>query len=154
MKIKNHQDFYSGLMFLIIGLLFAYGGTDYPMGASARPGPGYFPMILSVAMALIGVAVIFKSLTIEVEGGAPIGAIAWRPLLVVVASITLFGAALPRLGLLMTVPLLIIVVSCAGREFRWTGVLLNCVALTVFAWAVFVKGLNLTLPLWPYFYTP
>jgi len=150
-KIKNQQDFYSGLMFLVAGLLFAYGATDYPMGSSAKPGPGYFPMILSVIMAIMGGVVIFKSLTIEVEGGAPIGDIAWRPLLITTAAITLFGFALPRLGLVATVPLLTIVVSLAGKEFSWVGVLVTCVVLTVFAWAVFVLGLNLTIPMWPTF---
>ena len=151
MKIKNQQDFYSGLMFLVVGLLFAYGGSDYSMGSSARPGPGYFPMILSVIMALLGVAVLFKSLTIETEDGGKIGEFAWRPLLVIVFAIAMFGFCLPRFGLVVTVPLLTVVVSLAGREFSWVGVLVTAVVLTVFAWLVFVLGLNLTIPLWPAF---
>jgi len=152
-KIKSQRDFFSGLMFLVVGLAFAWGATDYSMGSGARPGPGYFPMMLSVLMAIIGAIVIFTSLTIEVEGGDPIGDIAWRPLLVVVAAILLFAVALPRLGLIITTPLLIIVVSFASTEFKWPGVLIASVVLDVFSWLVFVKGLNLTIPLWPAFMT-
>jgi hypothetical protein len=152
-KIKSQRDFFSGLMFLVVGLAFAWGATDYSMGSGARPGPGYFPMMLSVLMAIIGAVVIFTSLTIEVEGGDPIGDIAWRPLLVVVAAIVLFAVALPRLGLIATTPLLIIVVSFASTEFKWPGVLIASVVLDVFSWLVFVKGLNLTIPLWPAFMT-
>ena len=152
-KIKSQRDFFSGLMFLVVGLAFAWGATDYSMGSGARPGPGYFPMMLSVLMAIIGAVVIFTSLTLEVEGGDPVGDIAWRPLLVVVAAIVLFAVALPRLGLIATTPLLIIVVSFASTEFKWPGVLIASVVLDVFSWLVFVKGLNLTIPLWPAFMT-
>ena len=88
MKIKSERDFWSGLMFVTVGVVFAVGATNYSMGTAARPGAGYFPMILSVVMALLGAVVLFKSLTIETEGGDPIGAFAWRPLLVIVASIS------------------------------------------------------------------
>ena len=149
MKIKSQQEFFSGLMFLVVGLAFAYGATDYSMGVAARPGPGYFPLILSVLLAILGALVVFTSLTIEVEGGDPIGHIAWRPLIVIVVAIALFGALLPRLGLVITVPVLIFVVSWAGEEFKWLGVAINSVVLTAFSWLVFVKGLGLTIPVWP-----
>ena len=151
MKIKSQRDFWSGLMFVTVGIVFAVGATGYSMGSSARPGAGYFPMILSVAMALLGGVVLFKSLTIETEGGDPIGAFAWRPLLVIVASIAMFGFALPVLGMFMTIPLLIIMVSFAGDEFGWIGVILNCLVLTLGSWVIFIWGLNLTIPLKPIF---
>jgi Tripartite tricarboxylate transporter TctB family len=151
MKIKNQQDFYSGLMFLVIGLVFAYGSTRYAMGSSVKPGPGVFPLMLSVALALLGGAVIFKSLTIETEGGSPIGAVAWRPLLVMVAGIALFGFVLPRLGLLATVPILVILVSAAGDQFGWLGVAVASLVLTAFTWLVFVRGLHLPIPVLPVF---
>ncbi|HEY9240092.1 MAG TPA: tripartite tricarboxylate transporter TctB family protein [Burkholderiaceae bacterium] len=151
MKIKSQRDFFSGLMFIAVGAIFAIGATNYSMGSSAKPGAGYFPLILSVLMAILGAVVLFKSLTIETEGGDPIGAIAWKPLLIIVASITVFGIALPRLGMFLTIPLLILMVSSAGGEFSWKGVLISCVVLTVFSWFVFIWGLNLTIPLKPSF---
>lgn len=151
MKIKSQRDFWSGLMFVVVGVVFAVGATNYSMGTSARPGPGYFPLILSILMAILGGFVLFKSLTIETEGGDPIGAIAWRPLLVIVASITVFGLALPRLGLAITVPILIVMTSLAGDEFKWKGVLATAVVLTVGSWAIFVLGLKLVIPMWPSF---
>ncbi len=151
MKIKSEKDFWSGIMFLVVGIVFAVGATNYSMGTGARPGPGYFPLILSVILAIIGAVVLFKALTIETEGGDPIGDIAWRPLLVIVASITVFGALLPRLGMVITIPVLIVMVSFAGDEFKWRGVVIASVVLTVFSWLIFVAGLNLTIPLWPSF---
>ena len=38
---QSQRDFWSGLMFLIVGVAFAVGSLDYSSGTSARPGPGY-----------------------------------------------------------------------------------------------------------------
>jgi hypothetical protein len=151
LKIKNQRDFWSGLMFVAVGIAFAVGATNYSMGSSARPGPGYFPLILSAIMALLGAVVLFKALSIETTDGNPVGAFAWRPLLVIVAAIFFFGVALPRLGMLITVPILIGIVSMAGDEFHWKGVLVNAAVLTAGAWAIFIAGLKLTIPLYPWF---
>ncbi|MGY4829907.1 tripartite tricarboxylate transporter TctB family protein [Sphaerotilaceae bacterium SBD11-9] len=151
MKIKSEKDFWSGMMFLVVGIVFAVGATNYSMGTGARPGPGYFPLILSVILALLGAVILFKSLTIETDGGARIGHIAWRPLIVIVVAIAVFGALLPRLGLFIAVPVLIIITSFAGDEFKWRGVIISAIVLTIFSWLIFVAGLKLTIPLWPAF---
>ena len=151
MKIKSQRDFWSGLMFVVVGVVFAVGATNYSMGASARPGPGYFPLMLSIIMAILGAIVLFKSLTIETEGGDPIGSIAWKPLLIIVFAILVFGALLPRLGMVITIPILIVITSFAGDEFGWKGVIANAVVLTVSSWVIFIVGLKLTIPMWPWF---
>ena len=139
-------------MFVVVGVVFAVGATNYSMGTSARPGAGYFPLLLSVIMAILGAIVLFKSLTIETPGGDPIGDIAWRPLIVIVVGIAVFGATLERLGMVITVPILIVISSLAGDEFKWKGVIANAAVLTFGSWVIFVWGLKLTIPLWPRFF--
>ena len=151
MKIKSQRDFVSGLMFIVVGVVFAVGATNYSMGTSAKPGAGYFPLILSVLMAILGAVVLFKSLTIETEGGDPIGRIAWRPLIVIVVAIAVFGLSITRLGMIATIPILIVITSLAGDEFGWVGVIANAVVLTVASWLIFIVGLKLTIPMWPSF---
>lgn len=153
MKIKSQRDFWSGLMFLVVGVVFAWGATEYSFGDSARPGPGYFPFGLGILLAALGGLVLFKALTLESENGDPIGRIAWRPLLVIVVTIAVFGAALPRLGLACTLPLIITLSALASSEFHWRDVLVSSVVLTVGSWALFIWGLKLTIPLWPVFIT-
>lgn len=149
MKIKSQRDFVAGLMFIAVGIAFAIGATNYTYGESAKPGPGYFPLLLGVIMALLGAIVLFKALTIESDGGDPIGDIAWKPLLLILGSVAAFGFLLPRLGMVITIPLLVSVSSLAGDEFHWRDALINSVVLTVFSYLVFVLGLGLTIPLWP-----
>ena len=151
MKIKSEKDFWSGLMFVLVGIAFAWGATVYNFGTSARPGPGYFPFGLGILLAVLGSVVLFTSLTIEVEGGDRVGAFAWKPILAILGAVVLTCFALPKLGLALSLPILIAVSSIAGEEFHWREVIINCVALTVGSWAIFIKGLGLTIPLWPVF---
>ena len=151
MKIKSEKDFWSGLMFLVVGAAFAWGSTNYSFGSSARPGPAYFPFGLSVLMALLGAFELFKALTIETEGGEKIGAWAWKPLLIVVGAVAVFGWALPHLGMFLALPLLIVTSALAGDEFHWKDALINAIVLTIGCWVIFIYGLKLTIPLWPSF---
>ena len=151
MKIKSQRDFASGLMFIVIGASFAVGALNYTFGNSAKPGPGFFPFGLGGLLAIFGAIVLFKSLTIESEGGEPIGAIAWRPLLIVLGAVIGFGLLLPRAGLVVALPALVIASSLASDEFKLVPALVGSVVLTLLSWAVFVKGLGLTIPVWPAF---
>jgi Tripartite tricarboxylate transporter TctB family len=151
LKIKSQKDFWSGLMFVVVGIVFAWGSTHYSFGASARPGPGYFPFGLGVLMAILGAMVLFKALTIEVEGGDRIGAWAWKPLLVIAGAVFVFGWGIPHLGMFIALPLLIIGSALAGSEFHWKDALINCVVLTGGSWVIFIWGLKLTIPLLPSF---
>ena len=151
MKIKSQRDFWAGMMFLITGISFAWGSTFYSFGTGARPGAGYFPFGLGVLLALLGALEVFKALAIESEGGDPIGHIAWKPLVIIIAAVVVFGLALPRLGMIITLPLLIVIASLAGDEFRWKEVIVNSVILTVGSWVIFIYGLKLIIPMWPTF---
>lgn len=151
MKIKSQRDFWSGLMFVAVGLAFAWGATAYNFGQSARPGPGYFPFGLGVLLAALGAVVLFKALTVETRDGDPVGGIAWKPLLYIVGTVAVFGWSLPHLGLFVALPILVIIAARAGDEFHWGEALLNAALLTAMSWVIFIWGLNLTLPLKPSF---
>lgn len=153
MKIKSQKDFWSGLMFVATGVGFAWGATNYSFGASARPGPGYFPFGLGILMAILGAFILFESLAVETEDGEPIGPWAWKPLITIVVAVGVFGLALPRLGMAASLPILIVMTSLAGDEFHWKDVLINCIVLTVGSWVIFIYGLKLVIPLWPTFIT-
>jgi hypothetical protein len=151
LKIKSEKDFWSGLMFIAIGVGFAWGASNYSFGSAARPGPAYFPFGLGVILAVLGLVVLFKGLTLDVPGGDKIGGWPFKPWIVILGAVVIFGLALPRLGMIITLPLLIGIASLASGEFRWKEVLINVVVLTLGCWLVFIKGLNLTIPVWPSF---
>lgn len=151
MVIKSQRDFWSALLFIAVGVTFAVGAVNYPFGSSARPGPGYFPLLLGLLLAGLGVVTLIGSLSRRTSDGEPIGRIAWKPVLIVSGSLCLFGFLLPRVGLLVTLPLLVILASLASDEFSLPATIVSALVLTVGSWAIFVLGLGLVIPLWPDF---
>lgn len=152
MRAIHDRNLWSGVLFVVVGVSFAVGALSYRMGESARPGPGYFPFGLGVLLALVGAVVAGRALLSRSRDPAEhIGGMVWRPLLIVVGSIVLFAALLPRLGMAIALPVLVVSISLAGDEFHWKGVLASALVLTVGAWAVFIQGLDLVIQLWPPF---
>lgn len=149
MQVKSQRDFWTGLLFIVLGAGFAWGATLYSFGSSARPGPAYFPFGLGVLLALLGAAILFKAVTVDTADGEPFGAVAWRPLLIITGAVLLFAILLPRAGMVISLPVLVIVSSLGSKEFTWTAAIVSSVVLTIFSWLVFIKGLGLTIPLWP-----
>ena len=149
MKVKSQRDFFSGLLLIFVGAAFAIGATGYNFGAAVRPGPGYFPFGLGIILAILGVIVFVTSFVRRCTDGDPIGAIPWRPLICVVGAIVFFAVGLPRLGFVITFPLMIVLTSYASTEFTWKGALLTALVLTVASYLIFIFGLQLNIPVWP-----
>ncbi len=122
MNIKSGKDFWSGVMFIAVGLAFAWFATSYPMGSAARMGPGWFPFWLGILMALLGALVLIGSLL----PGSPrdrVERFDWRTTGLVLGGVLLFGLLMKPLGLYLALLVLVGVssaaaISSAGRQ-RW-----------------------------------
>jgi drug/metabolite transporter (DMT)-like permease len=148
-SIRSQKDLIAGAFLVVVGVAFAFGATHYNFGVSSKPGPGYFPFGLGVILALLGLIVFIGSFGRPMRGGDPVGAIPWRPLICIVGALLLFGFLLPRIGFLISFPLMIVLTAAGSTEFRWKDALLNALVLTVFSYLIFIAGLKLTIPLWP-----
>jgi len=149
MRIRNHRDFWAGAMFVVIGVAFAAFAQAYALGTPARMGPGFFPTMLGVLLALLGAAIVVRSVaTVERKR---VDKVRWRPLALVLLSVLVFAIALPRLGVIASIVLLVGISSLAAEDFRWKETLASIVALVALSWLVFVKGLDLQFPVWPVF---
>lgn len=159
MKIKSEQDFYSGLMFMISGVAFAWGATKYTVGEAARMGPGYFPLMLGIILALMGAFIFFESLVVETEDGEKIGKIAWKPLGYIIGANLIFGLLLgglpsigfPAFGMIVAIFALTIVAAMAGDQFKLKEVIVLAIVLAILSYLAFIKLLKLQFPVWPSF---
>ena len=151
MKLKNPKDFWSGVMFMAIGIAFAaiVKYYEYPMGSSSRMGPGYFPFVLGIFMTLLGVAIVIESLATE---GPPISKFAWKPLFWVLGAFVIFGLSAKFLGLVIAIILLVVISAYGGHEFKWKEALISSAILAASSVGVFVYGLKLPFPIWPEFF--
>ena len=159
MRIKSQADFFSGLMFMAAGGAFAVGATSYDIGDGARMGPGYFPLVLGILLAILGAAVLFQSLVVETVDGEPVGKWAWKPLFFVLAANLAFGVLLgglpsfgvPAMGMIIAIYALTIISSLAGGHFDMKEVLVLATVLAVGSYVAFVWALKLQIPVWPTF---
>ena len=65
MRIRSPKDLYAGAIFFVFGAGFAWVSREYPMGRLARMGPAYFPMVLGVALAVLGILVAVRAIALD-----------------------------------------------------------------------------------------
>ena len=161
MNIKSQKDFFSGLLFTAVGVAFAWGATKYSLGTAARMGPGYFPLMLGILMAILGGVITFKALVVETEDGDKVGRWALKPLFFIISANLLFGLMLgglpsikfPAFGLIVGIYALTFVASLAGEEFKFKEVAVLATNLAVMSYLAFIVLLKLQFPVWPAFIT-
>ena len=159
MRIKSQKDFFAGLLYMGIGIAFAWGATNYNIGDGARMGPGYFPLLLGIVLAVIGAIVTIRAMVVETADGEPIGQWAWKPLIFIILANFLFGILLggvpslgiPALGVMVGIIVLTLVAAYAGPEFKLKEVIILAIILAVGSYVVFIWGLNLQMQVWPSF---
>ncbi len=161
MNIKSQKDFFSGLMFMVVGIAFAWGATTYKVGDGARMGPGYFPLMLGVLLAILGGVITFKALVVETEDGDKIGSWAWKPLFFIIMANLMFGLMLgglpsikfPAFGLIAAIYALTFIAALAGEEFKLKEVVVLATVLAIMSYLAFIVLLKLQFPVWPAFIT-
>ena len=161
MNIKSQKDFFSGLMFMGIGVAFAWGATTYNVGNGARMGPGYFPLYLGVLMTILGAGILIKSLVVNTMDGEKVGKAAWRPLFFIIMANLVFGAllaglpyfGLPAFGMIVAIYALTFIASMAQKGWKFKPTLILATALAIGSYLAFVVALKLQFPVWPEFIT-
>ncbi len=143
-SIKSPKDFWCGLLLIAIAAIFVLGLIDLPIGSAFRMGPGYFPLLLTILLALLGLAILANGLRVE---GPEVGAIPLRALLLIAIPIIFFGATLRGLGLVPSLALTVLATTFAVREWRPVTAFSTTLALLVGCVAIFVFGLGLPLSL-------
>lgn len=145
MPIRNPRDFWAGAIYLALAAVVLSIGRNYPLGSSARMGPGYFPAALGAILAVFGAVSVGRSF---LRPGEAIAALAFRPLVLVLGSVVLFGLLLDRVGVLIALPCLIVVSALASRHSRIDVTSVSAlIGLVAFCVIVFVRGLGVPMPL-------
>jgi putative tricarboxylic transport membrane protein len=161
MKIGHAKDFWGGIMFALIGAMFAliaygvkFGDTvllaGYSMGTPARMGPAFFPFWLGVILFVLGVAI--AAMGFRHEGNAEdtrFPTFHWRPILFILGAVVMFGIILKAVGMLLAGYLLVIVAGFGDPNFKPKGTIILAFFLVIFCALVFVWGLKLPIPLCP-----
>ncbi|MGH6762883.1 MAG: tripartite tricarboxylate transporter TctB family protein [Phyllobacterium sp.] len=136
----NKLDGLCGLIFVAIGLFFAWNALLLPLGTAFRMGPGYFPLVLAGLLIFLGLVVIVQATQYE---DVPIGPIAWRGMLLILPAPVVFGLTVRGLGFAPALFLTALIAAFASRKMKPVTALLLAGGITLFSVIVFSYGLGL-----------
>jgi hypothetical protein len=141
--IRSTKDFWTGVLYIFFGSTAMIVAREYGMGTGVKMGPAYFPTVLGGLLAVVGAISVIRSFIIR---ATPIGAFAFKGLILVIASVVVFGFIVRDVGLAVALPLLVIMSASASTRFRWRTAIIMAAGLTIFCILVFVEGLGIPLP--------
>jgi hypothetical protein len=144
-RVKNPQDFWAGLLFLVIGCLALWFGRAFVFGTAIKMGPGYMPTVLSWGLVLIGA---FLSLRALALGGPAIEHSLIRPQIFILLAIVVFGLLIERVGLAPAIVVVTMVAALASREMRWRETVAVAVGLAALCVGLFIYLLGQPLTIW------
>jgi len=145
---------YAAALALIIGVAAALGSLNYSMGTLARMGPGYFPLLLGIVLALIGFLILITpDAPDEARADAhrePLRAIVrrrLRPWGMTTGGLLAFIVLGKYGGLIPATFLLIFMAALGDRSNSLKACFWLAVGVVVFAVVVFRLGLGLQFAL-------
>lgn len=142
--VRHSKDFWSGVIFLAVGLAAVGFIRGLPMGTTMRMGPAYFPTMLGGLSMCIGLAVMLRVIA---RPGPPVGRFALGKVAFVVGANALFGLLLRPLGLAGALIVLVVLSAYGSARFRWPVALTLAGGLAIGSSIIFVRLLGLPIPI-------
>lgn len=153
MTDKNRTDVLCGLALLAVAALFGWQVTALPIGTAVRMGPGYFPMVLSGLLAVLGAIILIKALR-SPEPEEEKGPIAWRGMAFILPAPVFFGLTVRGLGFVPALFVTALIASFASRRMKVWQAFVLAGLVTAFSTLVFSYALGLPFrrfgPWWPF----
>lgn len=147
MNIRNSSDLLTAILFLALGFAaLVYAGGHYALGTPARMGAGFFPILLSIGLIIMGVILLLQA---YFEPDEEVGKVDIRPVLLVLAGTFLFGLLIERGGLLIAAAVLVFAARLADRTFSIVETAVLAVSLMAITSGLFWYALGLPLRLLP-----
>lgn len=140
----NYRDAAAGGIFLVIAAFFALETRELTIGTALRMGPGYFPLLLSGVLGVLGLIILLKAVGKE---QSPLTGIPWRGAIFILLAPIAFGLTVRGLGLAPAIALVVAISAFASRKATLVLAAMLTIGLTVFCVLVFSYGLGMPLPL-------
>lgn len=144
---RDCPDILAGGLMVGIGALGLWAGRSLAFGTPAMMGPGFLPGVMCGLLILIGGFVLLKGIAKPAEG---LGLLNMKPLAILVVAIAGFAFASETLGFVVATVWLLVIGSLADQESRWKEIAISTALLTVAGALVFIEGLGVQMPIWPF----
>lgn len=139
-KVGSLKDLITGLMFMAIGGVYAAGALSrLSIGTASNMGPGYFPLLLSGALVVVGIIVAGRSF---VPGHSLSTPIPWRAIALVTFAPLLLAITFRGLGFIPAVFLAAVAAAFADRKAGLLYAVIVAAGVTAAAAAIFLYALG------------
>ncbi|WP_454828757.1 tripartite tricarboxylate transporter TctB family protein [Paraburkholderia xenovorans] len=142
------RDYYGGALMLLVGLAAAFQGSRYGIGSMTHMKAGFYPVVLGVILAILGVIIAGSATRIpsgDMEGEAQPSE--WRGWICIVSSILAF-LLLGKFGGLLPASFAIVFISALGdRDNSVRAALIVATAISAVSVVLFWWALQLQFPL-------
>jgi len=140
------KDRFSGIFLIIFSGVIMCLALKLPMGRVGKPGPGIFPLILSVVIGLLALLLLLRSLQSKGEFGTEeIPITKWR-LVYLLGDLCLYAFLLRPFGFLISTWIFLIVLKPIVKK-KWIPVLLGSLFISVIFFFFFNYLLKVELPM-------
>jgi hypothetical protein len=149
LDVKNQQDFYGGMMLILLALVAFVASNDLPGMRGFAFGPGTAPRLFAFTLALLSLGVVVLGV---LTPGPYVTKYKIRGVIFITGAILTFAATIRPLGLIIASFSTIVICAAAAEDVKWRETVLWAAILTAFCAFLFPYGLNLPFQLWPRFY--
>lgn len=144
LQIGNLRQFWSGVLFAVIGVL-ALWQLPQPIGSLVAMGPGYFPMLLGIGLVLVGLSSIV--LGVRSQTHTDIERLSLVPTFFIIGGIVVMALLIDRAGLAVSL-LCMVLGTCYDRVLKHPiEVAIIYLAVLAMTWAVFIYLIQLPITL-------
>lgn len=147
MRRFDKSDLYCGLLMILIGAGVIGEGLNYQIGTLARMGPGYFPLMLGILLALVGGLIMMPSAKPQVSDSHQITRSQIRVWGLVTLGLIAFVVLGHYAGLVPATFVLIFITALADQATLVKAAALLALGVTLAAVVIFHYGLQMQFPL-------
>ncbi len=146
---RRGEAIVAGVLF-VVGMAFSWAASQLPMGDAALPGPGFFPFVLGILLAMAGIGVMIRLVRLgrieETRGTGETVAFGHRPVVLTFLALLLVPLFFERAGAVVTLGVFAaLVVVIVGRSPWWRAAAGSALGM-VAAWYFFKILLGVQLP--------
>lgn len=143
------KDMVAGLLMVALAAGFAWlvlrPGTGLSLGSARAMGPGYFPLMICIILAALGMIMIVLSFGRESEA---IDVAPFRSVALVLLSPVAFGLIVRPFGFVAAVAAMVMIAAWSSYRMTWKWAIWTTLGMVAFSVLLFVYMLAMPVSLW------
>lgn len=147
--VLQKRDFYAGALIAAVGAIVALDSSTYALGTLTHMGPGMFPLMLGIILAIVGILIIATAAVTPLTSDERILPekpewFAWGCIL---TGLVLFIVLGEFFGLVAGTFACVFVPALGDRNATWKGSAILAAGVAVFGALLFSYALKVPLPM-------